>query len=97
MFDNRIWYCCTGYAIIFAPLINYGLGHITGRWSPWRYMYIFAGCLTIVWSLVIYFFLPPDPIRAKGFTERQRYIAVARLQQNNSGVRNTHFKASQAI
>lgn len=94
---NRIWYSCTGYAIIFAPLINYGLGHITGRLSPWRYMYIFAGVLTVLWSVVIYFFLPPDPIRAKGFTERQRYIAVARLQENNSGVRNTHFKASQAI
>ena len=78
------WYSATGYVSIIAPLINYGLGHITGSLSPWRYMYIVAGTITILWGVVIYFFLPPDPIRAKGFTERERYIAVARLRSNNS-------------
>lgn len=29
------------------------------------------------------------------FTSRERYIAVARMRENNAGVRNTHFKASQ--
>lgn len=58
-------------------------------------MYIVAGILTILWSIVIYFLMPPDPIRAKGFDERERYIAVARLRVNNSGVRNTHFKKEQ--
>lgn len=58
-------------------------------------MYLVAGSITIVWSFVILFFLPPDPIRAK-FTDRERYIAVARMRVNNSGVRNTHFKVEQA-
>ena len=39
--------------------------------------------------------MPPDPIRFKGFNERERYIAVARLRINNAGVRNTHFKKEQ--
>src|SRR6201999_1536773 len=82
------WYCCTGYVSIVSPLINYGLGHIHGSLSPWRYMYLVAGSLTILWSVVILFFMPPDPIRAKGFDERERYIAVARLRTNNAGVRN---------
>jgi MFS family permease len=34
-----IWYCSTGYTSAVSPLINYGLGHITGgSLSPWRYM-----------------------------------------------------------
>lgn len=41
--------------------------------------------------------LPPDPIRARGYNERERYILVARLRTNNSGVRNTHFKRAQAV
>jgi hypothetical protein len=49
-------------------------------------MYIVAGSITIVWSFVILWLMPPDPIRAKGFTERERYIAVARMKINNSGV-----------
>lgn len=94
-FRMGIWYSMTGYVSIVSPLINYGLGHITGSLSPWRYMYIVAGCVTILWSFVILFFMPPDPIRAKGFSDRERYIAVARMRVNNSGVRNTHFKLEQ--
>jgi len=94
-FRMGVWYSMTGYVSIVAPLINYGLGHITGSLSPWRYMYLVAGSITIIWAFVILFFLPPDPIRAKGFSERERYIAIARMRVNNSGVRNTHFKIEQ--
>ena len=58
-------------------------------------MYIVAGAVTIIWAFVILFLMPPDPIRAKRFTEREKYIAVARMRVNNSGVRNTHFKFEQ--
>lgn len=91
-----VWYSCTGYVSIFSPLVNYGLGHIRGALSPWKYMYFFAGAITILWGIAILFILPPDPIRAKGFTERERFIAVSRMRENNSGVRNTHFKGNQA-
>lgn len=60
-------------------------------------MYIVAGVVTILWSGAIYFFMPPDPVRYKGFTDRERYIAIARLQVNNAGVRNTHFNKAQAL
>ncbi|KAF7561053.1 hypothetical protein G7046_g3118 [Stylonectria norvegica] len=90
-----IWYSCTGYVSVFSPLINYGFGIIHGKTSSWKYMYWFAGGITLLWGIALYFVLPPDPIRAKGFNERERYILVARLRTNNSGVRNTHFKGSQ--
>jgi hypothetical protein len=92
-----IWYSCTGYASVFSPLINYGFGIINGGVSSWRYMYYFAGSITIVWGILLWWVLPPDPIRAKGFDERERYILVARLRTNNSGVRNTHLKGGQII
>lgn len=60
-------------------------------------MYLFAGALTITWGLILDFILPPDPVSARGFTERERYISVARLRTNNSGVRNTHFKMGQVV
>jgi hypothetical protein len=91
------WYCCTGYVSIVSPLINYGLGHINGRLASWRYMYLVAGSVTVLWSAVIYFLMPPDPVRAKGFAERERYIAVARMKTNNAGVRNTHFKMAHVL
>ncbi|KAJ5983106.1 hypothetical protein N7481_005205 [Penicillium waksmanii] len=96
-FRMGIWYSCTGYVSVFSPLINYGLGHITGSLSPWKYMYLVAGAVTIIWGIILVFLLPSDPIRARGFNERQRYIAVARLRINNSGVRNTHYKKGQVF
>ncbi|KAF2463525.1 MFS general substrate transporter [Lindgomyces ingoldianus] len=90
------WYSCTGYVSAVSPLINYGLGHIKGGFlNNWQYMHPVAGVLTVFWSLVILLFMPPDPIHAKGFGDRERYIAVARMRQNNLGVRNTHFKIGQ--
>ncbi|GMG13157.1 unnamed protein product [Aspergillus oryzae] len=93
----RIWYSCTGYVSIFSPLINYGLGHIKGSLSSWKYMYLFAGALTIFWGVCLEFLLPSDPVSARGFNERERYISVARMRTNNSGVRNTHFKMGQVV
>ncbi|KAF2820572.1 MFS general substrate transporter [Ophiobolus disseminans] len=96
-FRMGIWYSCTGYVSIFSPLINYGLGQAKGSVRPWKLMYLFAGALTIVWGIALWWLLPPDPVRARGFNERQRYISVARLRSNNSGVRNTHFKKEQVL
>ncbi|KAH8695731.1 major facilitator superfamily domain-containing protein [Phaeosphaeriaceae sp. PMI808] len=96
-FRMGVWYSCTGYVSIFSPVVNYGLGQARGSLKPWKYMYIFAGALTIVWGLALWWLLPSDPVRARGFNERQRFISVARLRSNNSGVRNTHFKKGQVL
>lgn len=92
-----IWYSCTGFAGIFSPLINYGFGLVNGGVSSWHYMYYFAGAVTIAWGMLMLVVLPPDPIRAKGFDHREKYVLVARLRTNNSGVRNTHFKLDQVV
>jgi hypothetical protein len=60
-------------------------------------MYFFAGSITILWGIILNFVLPPDPVNAQGFNERERYISVARMRSNNSGVRNTHFKMAQVV
>jgi hypothetical protein len=92
-----MWYSLTGYSGIVSLLLNYGIGQIKGSLSPWKYMYLFAASITILWGIALWFILPADPIRARGFDERQRYIAVARLRTNNTGVRNTHFKKEQVV
>ncbi|KAL1891709.1 hypothetical protein Sste5346_007458 [Sporothrix stenoceras] len=92
-----IWYSCTGYVSIFSPLINYGFGLIHDGKSSWRYMYYFAGSITLLWGILLWWVLPPDPVRARGLTDRERYVLVARLRTNNSGVRNTHLKGGQML
>lgn len=51
-------------------------------------------------GLALWRVLPPEPVRAKGFDERQRYVHPRRssgLRSNNSGVRNTHFEGAQLL
>lgn len=91
----RIWFSAAPFASMVSPLINYGIGHARGALSPWRYMFLVAGAITILWSLVVLLCMDPDPTRAKRLNEREKYIAVARLRANNTGVRNTHFKTQQ--
>ncbi|KAG6228299.1 hypothetical protein E4U34_004590 [Claviceps purpurea] len=92
-----IWLCCNGYITMISPLINYGLGSTDPNGSSWRLMFYFAGGMTIVWGLLILVILPSDPIRARGFQPRERYILVARLRTNNSGIRNKHYKMAQVV
>ncbi|QPG97371.1 hypothetical protein C2857_006217 [Epichloe festucae Fl1] len=92
-----IWLCCNGYVSMVSPLINYGLGSTNPSGSSWRLMFYFAGGMTIAWGILLLFILPADPIRAKGLEPRERYVLVARLRTNNSGVRNTHYKMNQAL
>lgn len=81
---------------MFTPLINYGLGSIQNTSiATWKIMYLLPAAITIVWGFAIWFLLPADPISARGFTLRERYIAVSRLRTNNSGVRNKHIKLKQ--
>jgi MFS family permease len=95
-FRMGAWYSASGYAAVLAPLVNYGLGHITGgRLNSWQYMYIVAGAITILWSFVILAFMPPDPLSANGFSNRERSIAMTRIQKNNSGVRSRYFRVDQ--
>ncbi|KAF4439158.1 transporter [Fusarium acutatum] len=94
---NGVWFAAASMVTIPAPLINFGIGHIHGTLSPWRYMFIFAGSITIIWSLFIISCMDSDPVTAAHLNEREKYIAVSRLRKNNSGVRNTHFKGAQVL
>lgn len=72
---------CDHYVSVFLP----------GLWMSKRQ----AHRPDSIWAFCILFFMPPDPVRARGFTDRERYIAVARMRSNNTGVRNTHYKLDQ--
>ncbi|EFQ27212.1 uncharacterized protein GLRG_01707 [Colletotrichum graminicola M1.001] len=87
-----IWYNCTGYVAIFSPLINCGFGKLGSIMPSWRHIFYIISAITIIQGLLLFIIPPPNPIRPKGFSEREQHISVARLRSNNSGVHNTHSK-----
>ncbi|KAJ5889071.1 dipeptide transmembrane transporter [Penicillium taxi] len=89
------WYFFVGIAVIIAPLLSWGVGHSTSGIKPWKLLFIICGGLSIVWSFVIFYFLPDHPGNAKFLTQRQRIIAIERLRVNRAGVKTTVWKWAQ--
>jgi MFS family permease len=90
-----LWYCCVGVATAISPLINYGLGSIHGKLLSWKYMFLILGVVTILWSVVLWFCLPDSPFTTKNFNEKEREIAVRRLERNNAGTITYSFNKKQ--
>lgn len=95
---SGFWFSCSGGANLIAPLVNYGMGSITGGpLEAWQYMYLFAGGITLLWSFVIFIVLPDSPVNASGFTELEKSMILQRIRANNSGVANRKIKPKQVI
>ncbi|OBT67873.1 hypothetical protein VE03_02552 [Pseudogymnoascus sp. 23342-1-I1] len=60
-------------------------------------VFLLCGAITVAWAAVVFYFLPDSPTNAKFLTQREKSIAVERLRDNRTGVKNTTFKVSQAI
>ena len=87
------WYSASGGSNLISPLINYGLGSIKGdKLHSWQYMYLVAGSVTALWSVVIWLFFPDSPILASGFTDEERAMVLQRVRPNNQGAANSEFK-----
>ncbi|KAJ6118492.1 hypothetical protein N7471_013112 [Penicillium samsonianum] len=64
----------------FASALAYGITQIKGSIEPWRYLFIIEGAPTVLFSLVVFFFLPDSPGSASFLDEREQTEAVERLQ-----------------
>ncbi|KAK4940890.1 hypothetical protein LTR10_019043 [Elasticomyces elasticus] len=93
VFRSGLWYSFSGGSNLISPLINYGLGHITGgALHPWQYMYLIAGLATFFWGIALWFIFPASPKTAKGFTEKEHILLLERVRANNAGAENRHIK-----
>ncbi|KAI0818858.1 MFS general substrate transporter [Irpex lacteus] len=88
-----IWYSATGIFTIFSSAINFAIGHAHGALAPWKYMYLAAGSITILWSFVVLAVLPETPATAhRLFNQEEREILVARMKGNLYGADNRRVK-----
>lgn len=56
---------------------------------------VITGLITLVISVIFWFFFPDSPMTAHFLTEDERLIAVERIKVNQAGVENKHFKRDQ--
>lgn len=53
---------------------------------------MFFGIITVVFSFVMFFFMPDSPVEAKFLTDHQKVIAIERLRMNQQGVMSREWR-----
>ncbi|KAK1986443.1 major facilitator superfamily transporter [Colletotrichum cereale] len=72
----------------FASALAYGIVHIKGSLEPWRYLFIIEGAPTVLFSAVVFFYMPDSPGTANFLTEEEKTHAIERLQVYDSTKKN---------
>ncbi|KAJ7830731.1 major facilitator superfamily domain-containing protein [Mycena olivaceomarginata] len=95
-----IWYSALGWGGVIGSYVSTGISTISST-APgpqkWQYIFYILGGVTMLWSFVIFFFLPDSPATARFLTPRQRILAVQRVAGNQLGIKNKRFKREQVI
>ncbi|VDC05871.1 unnamed protein product [Peniophora sp. CBMAI 1063] len=92
------WYCFNGVGGIIGDLLAYGFGHVTHSAVPkWALIFLTLGAFTTVWGAFVFLFVPDAPPSAKFLDKRQKLIAVQRVAENRTGIKNHKFKHYQLI
>ncbi|TFA98877.1 hypothetical protein CCMA1212_009311 [Trichoderma ghanense] len=88
---NASWYAMLGVVNMNPPLqlgslLTYGLGHVKSTLRPYQIIFLFCGCITVAFSLVMYLFMPDSPMEARFLKEDEKVIAIERLRMNQMGI-----------
>ncbi|EIW56362.1 MFS general substrate transporter [Trametes versicolor FP-101664 SS1] len=90
------WFLMNGTAQIISGFLSFGTLHIkTSNFEPWQWLMIITGTLTLITSVAYWFLFPDSPTNAWFLTMEERAMAVKRIQENQTGVENKHFKSEQ--
>ncbi|KAI0819437.1 MFS general substrate transporter [Trametes gibbosa] len=90
------WFLMNGTAQIISGFLSFGTLHIkTSGFEPWQWLMIITGILTLITSVLYWFLFPDSPTNAWFLTPVERAMAVKRIQENQTGVENKHFKTEQ--
>ncbi|KAI0028085.1 MFS general substrate transporter [Vararia minispora EC-137] len=91
------WYCFNGVGSIVGDLLAYGLGRAHVTVPSWALIFLTLGGFTVVWGSYLFLFLPDSPVTARFLDQRQKLIAIKRVAENRTGIKNQQFKRYQMV
>lgn len=80
---------------VIAGIASFGIGHIGGSLTSWRYIFLIWGAITTAWGFVILVFLPDSPLKAGFLSEAERKALVDRVRENETGIEDKNWKMDQ--
>ncbi|RSM15848.1 hypothetical protein CDV31_004790 [Fusarium ambrosium] len=82
---------CNGIGSMIGGILTFGIGQING-FPIWKAVFLVCGGMTVVWGLVLIFFLPDSILTAKQFTLEERALLIGRGRLARTGILNQKIK-----
>jgi ACS family allantoate permease-like MFS transporter len=60
-------------------------------------MFLWTGLTTAVFGVLLFIFMPDNPLNARFLSPKEKVYAIERIRVNQQGVGNRHFKKYQFI
>lgn len=109
---HAAWFLGNTCAGLFGGLLAYNISHIHNI-APWRVcpitvivpshakfhqaIFLIFGGTTVCWSAAVLFLLPDTPLQARFLTKRDREIAILRVKENMTGIKDDKIKKYQVL
>ncbi|EOD44867.1 putative allantoate permease protein [Neofusicoccum parvum UCRNP2] len=80
------------FSSIFTGIVSYGIGNANTPLASWRLLFLVLGCFSLLWAVVVFLFLPDSPAQCRYMTDREKFICLQRIKDNNTGVESKEIK-----
>lgn len=77
---------------VFSGVVSYGIGQTDTALAPWRLLFIVLGVFSLVWAVVLYIFLPDSPVQCWYLSDREKFVCLERVKDNNTGMEDKTIK-----
>lgn len=77
---------------VFSGLVSYGIGQTNTALAPWRLLFIVLGAFSFLWAGVLFVFLPDSPVQCWYFSDREKFVCLERVKDNNTGIEDKTIK-----
>ncbi|KAF4463623.1 allantoate transporter [Fusarium albosuccineum] len=86
------WYAMNGFTGVFGSLITWWLAQLPFGLKPYQTIFIFFGIITVLFSFVLFSYMPDSPAEAKFLDKHDKLIAIERLRMNQTGVMSREWR-----
>ncbi|CAI6091083.1 unnamed protein product [Clonostachys chloroleuca] len=90
-----IWVSASGIGGVLGTVLLWGVGHINGSLSPWKYQFIVLGAITSAWGIFLAIAMPRSPASAYFLSEKDRTAALDRIRACQTAAQDEGFKLYQ--
>ncbi|KAH3674680.1 hypothetical protein WICMUC_003096 [Wickerhamomyces mucosus] len=90
------WAIQSGMGLIAGGLLSFAFQYVhTTGFESWQILFLVLGCITVVFGIFVWLYLPDNVTNAWFLTDEEKTIVIENVRSNQTGVENKIFKKHQ--